>query len=175
MFVDQKVLDFVPGLFAGTVICRDPGVNVGHFNLHARRLERRDGGWWVGGERMLLGHFTGVDLERLEFKPPLDRPLILQQPLVKDWLREYAEEWRRNGAAEERRTPYGLGRMADGSAIVPETRRAYREAWMSGRPSADPAADPEWIRWNRRRSRVTRIRSIWNRMVNRWRDAFTWR
>ena len=175
MFVDQKVLDFVPSLFAGTTICRHPGVNLGHFNLHARRLERRGDQWWVDGERLLLGHFTGVDPDRLEFKPPLDRPLIRQQPLVKDWLGEYVEEWRRNGAPEERRAAYGLGSMADGLAILPETRRAFREAWMAGRPSADPYADPVWMGWNRRRRRLTRIRSVWNRWVNRWRNALTWR
>jgi hypothetical protein len=167
MFADQKSLDFVPSLFPGSVICRHPGVNLGHFNLHARRLERRGAEWWVEGERLLLGHFTSVDYERLEFLPPLDRPLIRQQPLVKEWLREYAEERKRNGAGEDRKLGYGLARFTDGTPILPATRRVFRQAWLAGRPSGDPFKDPHWIRFNRCRLPFVRAMGVWNRWVYR--------
>ncbi|MCG8590531.1 MAG: hypothetical protein MJE66_14670 [Proteobacteria bacterium] len=58
-FVDQKLVDAAPAYFPGTRIHRDPGVNVGTWNLFERPVTSRAGGWRVGGAHPLrLFHFS---------------------------------------------------------------------------------------------------------------------
>ncbi len=73
---DQRWLDLVPGLFEGVRIVRDPGWNVGPWNLDERHIERDGEGYRVrsdalgrggpakgagGGVPLLFFHFSGLD------------------------------------------------------------------------------------------------------------------
>ena len=51
LFVDQRWLDLVPGLFDGVHILRHAGYNVGHWGLTHRRVEAHEGGMRVNGSR----------------------------------------------------------------------------------------------------------------------------
>lgn len=144
LFVDQRHLDFVPAFFPGARICRDPGVNVGHFNLHERLIRREGDRWWINEQPLLLFHFTSIDFRHLGFLPPINRPLVEQQPLLRSLIAEYASEREAVSADANRATGYGLGRFASGRLISPTTRRAFRAAWMAGKGSADPHSDPLW-------------------------------
>lgn len=62
---DQKWLDLVPSLFQGAAILRDPGSNLGYWNLRGRPLEHGEGGAAiVNGSRLAFVHFSGFDPER---------------------------------------------------------------------------------------------------------------
>src|SRR6185503_13332941 len=66
LFVDQRWLDLVPGLFEGVHILRNTAYNVGHWGLTHRRLERHQDGIRVNGVPLALFHFSGLDVERPE-------------------------------------------------------------------------------------------------------------
>lgn len=53
LFVDQKWIDLVPGMFEGVEIVADPSYNVAYWNLHEGRL----------GGKVRFVHFSGFDAE----------------------------------------------------------------------------------------------------------------
>lgn len=164
LFVDQRHLDFVPAFFPGARICRDPGVNVGHFNLHERTLRREGDRWWINGQPLLLFHFTSIDYVDRGFLPPIDRPLVQQQPLLQSLIAEYASERQAVNADASRAIGYGLARFASGRLISPPTRRAFRAAWIAGTGSVDPYSDPVWEKFELGNG-IRRVRAAVRRRV----------
>ena len=60
LFVDQRWMDMVPGLFAGVEIVRDCGFNVAYWNLHERTISVADE-VAVNGGPLYFFHFSGFD------------------------------------------------------------------------------------------------------------------
>jgi len=65
LFVDQKWMDLVPGMFDGVRILRDPGYNVAYWNLHERSVSVADG-ISVNGKPLYFFHFSGFDPDKPE-------------------------------------------------------------------------------------------------------------
>lgn len=147
LFVDQKFLDAVPCLFSGAHVLRHDGVNVAHFNLHARRLANRDGLWWVNEVPLMLFHFTMVRPHHGDFRPFVTRPLLAAQPVLRDLFLDYGRRLADAGIEECSRQPFGLGAFADGRPISKATRRAFRAEFQRGNGSTDPYSDPHWMRF----------------------------
>ena len=60
---EQRWLDLVRSLFGDVGVVRDPGCNVGHWNVTERPVELRDDIAWVGEERASLVRFSGFDAQ----------------------------------------------------------------------------------------------------------------
>ncbi len=56
LFVDQKWMNLVPGMFAGVYISRHLGLNMAYWNLHERTLHN---GLVNGGDPLIFFHFSG--------------------------------------------------------------------------------------------------------------------
>lgn len=56
LFVDQKWMNLVPGMFAGVYISRHQGLNMAYWNLHERILHE---GLVNGGDLLIFFHFSG--------------------------------------------------------------------------------------------------------------------
>jgi len=88
---DQKWLDLAPTLFTGVAILRDPGSNVGGWNLHGRRIERGEGGYTANGRPLAFVHFSGFDPERPQVLSRYQNRIRLEdQPALAELAREYA-------------------------------------------------------------------------------------
>jgi hypothetical protein len=62
LFVDQKWVSVLPLVFPHEVaLVEHFGINVGHWNLHERPLQSRDGIVSAAGEPLILFHFSGFD------------------------------------------------------------------------------------------------------------------
>jgi hypothetical protein len=61
LFVDQKWVDLVPGLFAPVAVLTDPGLNVAYWNLAARPVRRDGARWTAGGAPLRFVHYSGYD------------------------------------------------------------------------------------------------------------------
>ena len=141
-FVDQRWIDFVPGLF-DHVIVRDPQYNVAYWNLHGRTLAWTGAGYEVNGRPLAFYHFSGYS----PFSPHLlskhqgDRPRILlsEHPDLSRLCEQYAERLLRNGATADGGPGYGYDRMADGTPIDPIMRKLYRD-WLEKAESSEAAA-----------------------------------
>ncbi len=63
---EQRWLDFVPSFAPRCGIVRDPGVNVGHWNLPERRIAVRDGRVTACGAPCRVFRFSGYEPEHPE-------------------------------------------------------------------------------------------------------------
>lgn len=131
-FVDQRWVDFVPGMFEHVII-RDPQYNVAYWNLHGRTLCWNGEGYEVNGRPLAFFHFSGYSTQapHLLSKHQGDRPRILlsEQPDLSRLCDEYRAQLVANGADITSKIEYGFSRMADGTPLDPVVRHLLRR-WI---------------------------------------------
>lgn len=174
LFVDQRYLDLVPVFFKGVHVLEHDGVNVAHFNLHHRRLRREGGRWFVNGDPLLLFHFTQVDWPKLGFYSRVTRPLLADQPLLRELFAEFREDLERADYEKAKSWPNNHERFADGLRLTKPTRARFHEETGTTVATTDPFADPRWIREQQREDRRQRWREwcalpgrVWRRLFGR--------
>ena len=133
VFVDQKWLDQAPALFPETLVSRDPGINVGYWNLHERDLSLDP---QTGAPKVLCKgvtsdlkafHFSGVNrdepgkLSRHQNRHKVARMNILAN-LLQDYLASLCDE----SAIHYQSLPYGYCQLNDGTAMQDAWREVVR-------------------------------------------------
>jgi glycosyltransferase involved in cell wall biosynthesis/ubiquinone/menaquinone biosynthesis C-methylase UbiE len=148
-FVDQRWVDFVPGMF-DHVILRDPTINVAYWNLHHRRVSWNGRGYEVDGAPLRFFHFSGFSprTPHLLSKHQGDRPRILlsDNPALSRLCEHYAEQLASQGFGRDSEADYGLSRMANGVPIDKFVHRLLRTrmtvAERPGGPGTSSVPDP---------------------------------
>lgn len=139
LFVDQRWLDFAPGMFDGVHILRHPSYNVGYWSFSHRRIERKGDDVLVDGLPLALFHFSGLEFDRLEQISKYQNRFSLHE--LKD-LRPLFEGYRDQvvaaGYRETIEWPYAFGGFANGVPIPADARRLY---WSLG-DRAERFGDP---------------------------------
>ena len=148
-FVDQRWVDFVPGLFDHAIV-RDPQYNVAYWNLHGRTVRLTDTGYEVNGRPLGFFHFSGYSparphlLSKHQGEQPADP--AERAPRAGPALRRVRARagGQRGGAATA--APYGFDRMADGTpvdeAIRTSTGRGSTGPRIADEPGRNPPPDP---------------------------------
>jgi len=132
-FVDQRWVDFVPGMFDCAIV-RDPSCNVAYWNLDHRDLTFNDGTYEVDGKPLKFFHFSGyspnqphlLSKHQLAANP---RILLSERPAVLRICEEYRHLLVANGFGTDDKAPYGLGVMANGVPLDRTIRLLYRR-WI---------------------------------------------
>jgi glycosyltransferase involved in cell wall biosynthesis len=141
LFVDQKWIDLVPGLFDGVHVLRHPGLNVAYWNLREREITQQDGQFFAKGEPILFFHFSGYDTDRPTIiSRHLSRYTLEEYPVVAPLFEHYTKLLMTNNHARYRRIPYGFATFDNGFPIEPAMRRQYADALRQGRQFGDPFA-----------------------------------
>jgi glycosyltransferase involved in cell wall biosynthesis len=155
LFVDQKWVDLVPGLFAGVHVLTSPGYNVAYWNLHGRRVsfERSAGepsaaapeeAPTVNGEPLTFFHFSGVDPAELgRVSKHQNRFTLGSVGEARRLYADYRERLLAAGYAATRDWPYAFGRFADGVPIPDVARSLYFSLGPGRRRFGDPFAAGE--------------------------------
>ena len=142
MFVDQLWLNLVPGWFSSVGTFEHRGVNVGHWNLHERPLERVDDTICVGDEPLLLAHLSAVDRGRP--KNVSRHAPWFDGEAPEPWgalVEQYFAALDSAGHAAASATTYRFDRYHSGGRIALGDRRTRRAALLADRAvSADPFA-----------------------------------
>lgn len=126
MFVDQRWIDLVPGLFPDVGIVTDPGCNVAYWNLHKRIPESCGGQFVVRGVPLRFFHFSGYDpLQPGELSRHQTRFRLRKLPTVALLARDYADRLKREGHARLREQHYTFGFFTDGTPVPPVARKLY--------------------------------------------------
>jgi glycosyltransferase involved in cell wall biosynthesis len=127
LFVDQRWVDLVPGLFSGVHVLRGPEYNVAHWNLAYRRLSGSPDAPLVEGRPLAFFHFSGFQPATLDALHTVSTRLPPAHDEPGRGLRHaYARELAEAGHAESRGWSYSHGRFEDGQPIVKELRQLYR-------------------------------------------------
>ncbi|HUP25279.1 MAG TPA: glycosyltransferase [Thermoanaerobaculia bacterium] len=152
LFVDQKWIDLVPGLFQGVRVLAHPGHNVAYWNLHGRRVERaRDGGFTVNGLPLRFFHFSGFDPQSPgAVSKHQNRFTLGDLGDARALYHDYRDRLFAAGYREARSWPYAYGRFANGVRIPDAARVCYRGQGSSARRRfGDPFATGEgsFYRW----------------------------
>lgn len=141
LFVDQRWLDLVPGLFEGVHVLRNPAYNVGHWGLTHRRVEAGLGGPSVNGEPLAFFHFSGLDVDRPEaISEHQDRFSLADVPALQPLFRDYVSRVKGAGHDECQRWPYAYARFGNGVPITHHARRLYWSLGVDVRRFGDPFA-----------------------------------
>ncbi|MEP6915167.1 MAG: glycosyltransferase, partial [Acidobacteriota bacterium] len=149
MFVDQRWLDYVPGLFPHAIV-RDPGCNAAYWNLHERRVTRTPTGFAANGGPLRFYHFSGFDpdvphlLSKHQGRNP--RALLSEEPALRELCDGYAGRLRDAGHCPGG-VSYGHSTLPDGTPIDFVMRRMYRRALLDAeRLGLEPPPFP--FRWD---------------------------
>lgn len=133
-FVDQRWVDFVPGLFPFHVLT-DPSCNVAYWNLDHRGLDFDGQRYLVDGNPLRFFHFSGYDphVPHLLSKHQGARPRILmsQRPMVRRICDEYGASLRAFGYDETISHEYGFALQKSGVPYDAVMRQLYRGALLS--------------------------------------------
>ena len=128
-FVDQRWMDFAPGLVPGFFILRDPGYNLAYWNLAGARPARRGNRYEVDGRPLRFFHFSGFDPERPHMlSKHQDRIQLSEQPVLLGALPQLRPGARARGAR----------RVVPGPTASGSCRTARRSTTSRGRSSATP-------------------------------------
>jgi glycosyltransferase involved in cell wall biosynthesis len=149
-FVDQRWFDLVPGMFPGTAILQDPGMNVAYWNVHEHVFRVDAAGRHLVDEAPLkFFHFSGFDPgEPHELSRYQTRFRLCDIPVVAGLCREYAQLVVAWG------TPFGeawpFDALVDGRPLSRTLRRLYRDGERDGvfaySPFSPDGCD-EFIAW----------------------------
>lgn len=130
LFVDQKWMDLVPGMFEGVDILRDPGYNVAYWNLSHRAVSLSQNGYEVAGSPLAFFHFSGYDaqqpdkLSRHQNRFQVENLPVATQRI----LHSYRQELLAARLAECRNWPYAFGSFNNGVPIPDIARPIHHEA-----------------------------------------------
>ncbi len=131
LFVDQKWINLVPGLFAGIVITRHAGCNMAYWNLHERTLEPTAQGYAVqspvsGRVPLCFYHFSGiVPKNPAILSKHTTRFTLATRPDLATLFADYKAAVIANQGSPAEALPYGFDSFSDGTSITRLARRLY--------------------------------------------------
>ena len=141
LFVDQRWIDLVPGMFDGVHVLRHPGYNVAYWNLLHRRIEIDGPDVRVNGQPLHFFHFSGFDPDTPEgVSRHQDRFSLDDLPELRPLFEEYRARLMAAGYEETRRWPYAFRCFDNGVVVHPLVRRMYRRLGDGVARFGDPFA-----------------------------------
>ncbi len=150
-FVDQRWMDFVPGLVPTTFLLRDPGDNLAYWNLHGRTLAA-DGarGYTVNGAPLRFMHFSGYDPRHPARLSKHQTRIGLDDPFLRELADAYGQSLLAAGYETVIKWPYGYAETASGVRLDRALRRAHAGAVTRQELQEDPfakAGDEQFLTW----------------------------
>ncbi len=127
LFVDQKWINLVPGIFADVAICRDLGCNMAYWNLNERYLTQGDSLPLVNGKtRLCFFHFSGIGIDDpAMLSKNTDRFTLATRPDLLTLFADYKKAIIGNRRTMPDGIPYGFETFSDGTAITRLQRRIF--------------------------------------------------
>ncbi|MCP3963839.1 MAG: glycosyltransferase family 4 protein [bacterium] len=126
LFVDQKWIDLVPGIFDDVHVHTHPGYNVAYWNLNGRTVTMTEDGPHSNGEPLIFFHFSGVEPESLEqVSKHQDRFTLAGVGEAAELFRRYTDLVIAAGYRECKPWPYAFGRFDNGAPIPEMARSLY--------------------------------------------------
>lgn len=124
---EQRWLDFAPSLVTRYHLLRDPGVNVGHWNLLERHIHVTNGCVTAMGVPCRVFRFSGYQPEQPEMVTKYNRYLtVANTGEAAAVFARYQALLMAAGYAETRKLPYAYATYTNGVPVSERARRAYQ-------------------------------------------------
>lgn len=151
LFVDQRWVDFVPGLVSDLEIFRHPAYNVAYWNLPERGLELRAGTYEANGLPLRFYHFSGYSPDlRAVLSKHQDRVELTANQTLWDLCDAYGDALVDAGFEEVRTLPYEHDLLPSGLRLTKALRGLYRAGVEAGEcPDSlfTPAGEAAFFGW----------------------------
>lgn len=138
---EQRWLDFAPSLMPSCRVLRDPGVNIGHWNLKERCLRAGPDGFSVDGSRCRVFRFSGYQPEHPERVTRYNPGFLVDETgdaaVIFD---RYRGQLLDAGHLAYQQHQYAFDRFENGVPISDEMRQAYRRLGDAAAEFGDPFA-----------------------------------
>ena len=145
LFVDQKWIDLVPGLFHGVHISHNPGLNVAYWNLAQRALTEKKMNIYSNGQPLVFFHYSGIDAKKGIFSTHQNRFFLDTLPTVAKKLAvQYIEELSSFGILDLKQTRYEYDIFHDKERIGRIAKSAYRRSQKNLTISTFACDDPNF-------------------------------
>lgn len=164
LFVDQKWLNLVPGLFDNVHILRDPAYNTGHWTMpqFALSLNSQQQAC-IANKPIALFHFSNLSPgATAEFDHCQNRTSFSEQPVLQALVRDYHAVLEKYNSRNYASFGCEYDLLSDGTVIRPE----WREAIRRNHPLLSTVSDP---------FDVTAMRGLVKRLASTARAARHWR
>ncbi|MFC6645654.1 group 1 glycosyl transferase [Granulicella cerasi] len=133
LFVDQKWINMVPGLFADVHISRNAGLNMAYWNIHERGIQTTAEGYMVENANtapvpLRFFHFSGIVVtDESVLSKHTNRYTLASRPDLTQLFADYKAAVRAEKAAASaaESLPYGFDALSDGTTITRLARRIY--------------------------------------------------
>lgn len=151
LFVDQRWVDFVPGIVAELDIFRDPTYNVAYWNLPERPLADQAGVVTTHGRPLRFFHFSGYSPDaRDTLSKHQDRVVIDDDDVLRELCHAYADALEDAGFEEVRDLPYDHDRLPSGLRLNRLLRGLYRTGIEAGELTGSlfsPSGEADFLAW----------------------------
>ena len=152
LFVDQRWVDFVPGMVAELDIFRDPTYNVAYWNLPERELTQAADGSYLANDRPLrFFHFSGYNPDAREtLSRHQTRVQITDDEVLRELCFGYADALEDRGFDAVRDFPYDHDVLPSGLRMTNLMRTLYRTGVEAGElPESlfSSAGEAEFVAW----------------------------
>ncbi|MGD0338049.1 MAG: glycosyltransferase [Bacteroidota bacterium] len=141
---DQKWIDLIPSFFNNYYILKNPGYNVAYWNLHERKIRQERGTWYVNDEKLVLFHFSGLDInDPFAISIHQNRYTLYDVPSLDPLFEEYREEIFKHGYDIDRNWKYYFDYLPTTTIRIPDSVRRlfYKEVLQETKNPYTPDAE----------------------------------
>ena len=139
LFVDQKFVNLVPGLYGDVRILREAKYNVAYWNLHERQITMENDEVLVEGGACCFFHFSGFDpAEPAEISKHQTRYKMSELGEGRELFRRYRSLLLKHGWKQSARWAYTYDYFDNGERIPKSARRYYWSLGDELREFSDP-------------------------------------
>lgn len=168
IFVDQKWMDLVPGMFDRVFICRDEGYNVAYWNMSHRKAKKRDGRFYFNDQLLVFFHFSGLNPNNYNnISKYQNRFMLGDIGCAKELFDEYAERVLKNNYDWYRKYQYAYNYFSDGTLISELFRSVYIEnEWIEERCGEDPFVSKDVFYKNKKQILPLMMDKVWSKRLD---------
>lgn len=127
LFVDQVWMNFAPAFFDKVLIDKSPEVNAAYWNIHERKVYKKNDKWYANETPLVFFHYSGLPMNVDDcISKYTDRDTLKDRPEMKELFTDYKARVTRNKEKfESCRQKYYFGHIPGfASDINEQVRRA---------------------------------------------------
>lgn len=165
IFVDQKWMDLVPGLFEKVFILRDEGYNVAYWNLSHRKASKKNGEYYFNDQLLIFFHYSGLNSKSIHnVSKHQNRFTINDIGVAKELFEDYAKRVLDNNYEMYHKFIYAFDYFENGNIISDLFRVAYsNNAWLEDACGKNPF-ESEHIFYEKRAKLIPfMLEYVWNK------------